>query len=248
MINENIKKTLNCISKNPKIILYTIWFIIFMSIVTTIHYVLEIKLNIDGDLRISMLKSVFNLLFRMIEFPLITAYTYIIIRKKFKLKRFLAFLHYKHFKFYLPVILFFYIPQEVLGVVLALARKSDITILIIVSIILILFFKIICANIAVFKVKFYKEEFISIAKKVFVFYKNNIYKAIAFITSFVPWGILQAYLIYLFYKKIIVPDVYIYELLPVCSYGLGVILFPYYILSTYFFINELHEKPNNTRR
>lgn len=91
-----------------------------------------------------------------------------------------------------------------------------------------------------FKAYFPYDDFKSVLIKVGAFIKFNFKKVIIFNLKFIPWGVVYVIIKHILFSNFYL-DEYIYLLLDVSFYGIGIILFPYYILSFKILIDDMYK-------
>ena len=218
-----------------KIVICTIQYIILMGIITTGHYILENELHIYGAYITSWLKYIVNVLFEFVEIPLTISYIYMLHKGKYKIKRFFSFFSIHFFSFVLQMITIslFWKGCDVLY---AIAQRNFSNWIYLCEVITYLF-SIIRFIFLSFKAYFPYDNFKCVFKKIIAFIKFNYKKVIVFNLKFIPWVVVYKVLRYILFYKFYF-DEYIYILLDVCFYGIGIFLFPYYILSFKFLIDK----------
>lgn len=221
---------------NLKAVECTLKYILLLGVTATVHYCVEMELHIDGELRVSFLKFLINLLFEMIEMPLTLSYIYMLQKGKYRFKRYFSFFAIRYFPFTLLSILTVSVPWKICDALYAMAQKSY-SPLIYVCIAFSYILSIVRSVLLFFKAAYPKDNYKCIIKKISAFAGGNIKNIALFNLKFTPWIIVHWVLQdILYYRNVF--DPYAYVLLGTCFYGAGLILFPCYILSFKRLIDE----------
>lgn len=210
-----------------KIFWCTIKYLILLCFFETINYLIILKLGFEANF---LARTILNVLFELIYVPLTVSYIYMLVRKKYKFKRFFSFFSLKHFKFTLPAVLAVSVFYESASMIryLYIGNINENSLLYSVCTILHFFVCIIRFMLLLLKAKYPCTGFTENIKKTVSIIQEHIGKVVliqVFFLVFIPLYIFMMHLI-----DSLCHESYFMVLFNTSMFGTGLLLFPCYIL------------------
>lgn len=176
-----------------------------------------------------------SIIFSVITFQLMTAFVYMLIKRKTQFKRYFSFLDKRYWKYCLWISVTICLPCIICEKLSQEDSKGLVICVSILGYILTSFAWIMCF----FKAAYPHENFQCIAKKVYCFIRKKIIKYILFEFSFLPYELIRMLVngVLIFILKVEVEG-FISSVLSASYSGVGIFFFPYYFLSFYYMIND----------
>ena len=243
--SNNIFKTI----QNPKVIICTIKYVVIICLLAALRYEIWIVFYLNW-MQNETIGYIIQLLIytavEIINIQLLTAFIYMILRNKMKFKRFFSFMHFRYLKFNcLTVVTFalffgggtFALNSARFTVYSMYLEKRGVFYMFALFWLALSSFKFVFAY---FRAMNPNENFKNTTKKFFDFIVKNIKQFTLFNIKFIPWIIGYIFLIFIFNKTDF--DIVVYVMLNSCLYGLGILIFPCYVLGFHNLICSLHNK------
>lgn len=229
------KQSLEAIKKDKSIIGYTILYIAIISMIGII-------LRCVSDFALNNLFAIFSvttmivkIISDLLNVQFKTAYVNMLISENRSFKRFFSFFHKKYLSYYLMTALVIYVPYGMIYMLFDSFKETNIPAARVFALINLLLSEFV--NIMVyFKASDPDNNFKGIFKQSAGFVADNIFKIILFYLSFIGWYIAEIFLTYTLFVVFGIDTDNIILTSSLC--GLGVMLFPYYILSFHYMVRE----------
>lgn len=238
-ISENKNNALITIKENNSVLFCTFNFICITIIVSSINrYVSQlVAYSLVGNKAYIPVDFFTDMFFYIMDYQLGTSFIYMIINKKTKFKRHFSFLHTKYLKFFLLYATVFYLTGKVFEMLSIKCTGKLVGIFPVALSAVISLFQL-C--VIYFKAKQPCRDFTYILKNSLSFLKNNIKNVFIFHLSFFPFEIIRLIVLDIFFVKLYIDVNGLLGITLLNSYsGLGIFVFPYYLLSFHYMVNNL---------
>lgn len=241
--------TFKTVIKTPPIIFCTIKYVVIICLLTAARFKawFVFLLNwTDSEALGIMLQLLWFVIIELVMSQITTAFIYMLLQNKMKFKRFFSFMHFKYFKFnFLTAVTFalffgggtFALNFVRFSVYSVYPEKRTLFYILALTWLMLSSFKLVFAY---FKAKNANDSFKNTAKIFLGFIGKNIKKIVWFNIKFIPWIIGYVFLIIVFNKTDF--ELVVYVMLSSCLYGLGILVYPCYILGFHKMVCSLQNK------